>query len=260
MMPNEKENQMASQLIFQFYAELDDYEPRIWRRFQVLNNISMARLGYILMTMFEMQASHLFCFDIPFADNFRLCIENHADSAVNIKAADIFEDRPELSVIHIELPNEDDIALPGQRTMDAANTMVKHAVDRENERLTFSYDYGDGWEIKLILEEIIEDKALPGKELPRVLDGAGYGIIEDCGGTGGLTELAKAFKTKKGPRYKELSKWLGTDTLELDSFDMDDMNFRLKKVPRIYKDIYEYDLAPTKQSIDLLERKYKQSK
>ena len=187
-------------------------------------------------------------------------IENHADSAVNIKAADIFEDRPELSVIHIELPNEDDIALPGQRTMDAANTMVKHAVDRENERLTFSYDYGDGWEIKLILEEIIEDKALPGKELPRVLDGAGYGIIEDCGGTGGLTELAKAFKTKKGPRYKELSKWLGTDTLELDSFDMDDMNFRLKKVPRIYKDIYEYDLAPTKQSIDLLERKYKQSK
>ena len=133
---------MASQLIFQFYAELDDYEPRIWRRFQVLNNISMARLGYILMTMFEMQASHMFCFDVPFADNFRLCIENHADSAVNIKAADIFEDRPELSVIHIELPNEDDIALPGQRTMDATNTMVKHAVDRENERLTFSYDYG----------------------------------------------------------------------------------------------------------------------
>lgn len=135
MMPNEKENHMASQPIFQFYAELDDYEPKIWRRFQVLNNISMARLGYILMTMFEMQASHMFCFDVPFAENFRLCIENHADSAVNIKAADIFEDRPELSVIHIELPNEDDIALPGQRTMDAANTMVKHAVDRENERL-----------------------------------------------------------------------------------------------------------------------------
>jgi hypothetical protein len=48
---------MASQPIYQFYAELDDYSPKIWRRFQVMNNITMARLGYIVMTIFEMQAS-----------------------------------------------------------------------------------------------------------------------------------------------------------------------------------------------------------
>ncbi|OUO94065.1 hypothetical protein B5F39_05205 [Cloacibacillus sp. An23] len=30
----------------------------------------MAYLGYVLMTMFEMQAGHLFAFDIPHADNF----------------------------------------------------------------------------------------------------------------------------------------------------------------------------------------------
>lgn len=35
------------------------------------------------------------------------------------------------------------------------------------------------------------------------------------------------------------------------------MNYRLKKVPRIYKDAYEYGLEPTKQSMDLLVRKYK---
>ena len=62
---------MASQPIYQFYSELSDYKPKIWRRFQVTNNVTMARLGYILMTMFEMQASHLFCFDVPFSDNFK---------------------------------------------------------------------------------------------------------------------------------------------------------------------------------------------
>lgn len=31
---------MASQPIYQFYAELKDYEPKIWRRFQVMNNIT----------------------------------------------------------------------------------------------------------------------------------------------------------------------------------------------------------------------------
>ena len=36
---------MASQPIYQFYAELNNYQPKIWRRFQVPGNITMARLG-----------------------------------------------------------------------------------------------------------------------------------------------------------------------------------------------------------------------
>lgn len=36
---------MASQPIYQFYAELKDYEPKIWRRFQVPENITMALAG-----------------------------------------------------------------------------------------------------------------------------------------------------------------------------------------------------------------------
>ncbi len=221
---------MASQPIYQFYAELDDYEPKIWRRFQVMNNATMARLGYIIMTLFEMQASHLFSFDVPYAENYRMCVGERHGNEVNSKAIDIFEDRPELKVIHIELPSEGDCVYPSQRTMNAAVTLVKHVVDHENETMVLSYDYGDGWEIKLTLERIYEDKELPGKELPRVLDGDGYGIIEDCGGTGGLEELAKVFKQKKGSRYKELSAWLGTDSLDLTAFDIDDMNYRLKKV------------------------------
>jgi hypothetical protein len=68
---------MASHPIYQFYAELCDYKPKMWRRFQVANNVTMARLGYILMTMFEMKASHLFCFDVPFEENFKKkCVKN----------------------------------------------------------------------------------------------------------------------------------------------------------------------------------------
>ena len=62
---------MASHPIYQFYVELANYKPKIWRRFQVINNISMAKLGYIIMTMFEMKGNHLFEFDVPFLDNFK---------------------------------------------------------------------------------------------------------------------------------------------------------------------------------------------
>ena len=61
---------MASKQIYQLYAELKDYQPKIWRRFEVVSNISIARLGYLLMTLFEMQASHLFSFDVPFSENY----------------------------------------------------------------------------------------------------------------------------------------------------------------------------------------------
>ena len=54
---------MASHPIYQIYSKLEDTELKIWRRFEVMDNITVARLGYILMTMYEMEASHLFSFE-----------------------------------------------------------------------------------------------------------------------------------------------------------------------------------------------------
>ena len=53
---------MAMHQVYRFYAELEGYTPKIWRRFEVIGAKTMAELGYTLMTMFEMQASHLFSF------------------------------------------------------------------------------------------------------------------------------------------------------------------------------------------------------
>jgi len=250
---------MASHPIYQFYAELSEYEPKIWRRFQVTDDVTMARLGYIIMSMFEMQASHLFCFDISFAENYKIRHGDDSDSKENLMLMKKLYGKPEKFDIHVELSSEDDgdeFGFRG-RLMYADKTRIKGCVNRENEHMVFSYDYGDGWEVNLILEKIFEDKELPGKELPRILDGAGYGIIEDCGGASGLEDIVKAFKEKKGSEYEQYREWLGVDELDLSSFDIADANFRIKKVPRIYCDLYEHNLEPTKQSMDLLTRKYK---
>ena len=55
---------------------------------------------------------------------------------------------------------------------------------------------------------------------------------------------------------KDMREWLGTSEVDLSVFDLQDLNFRLKKLPRIFRDLYEYDYPPTKHSIDLLDRKY----
>jgi len=119
-----------------------------------------------------------------------------------------------------------------------------------------NYDFGDDWWVSLTLEKIFTDKDLLGSELPRVLEGAGFGSVDDVGGTVGLEELTKAFKKKKGEEYKQFSEWLGVEDLDIAAFDLADMNFRVKKIPRIYKQCYEDRFYPTQKSVDLIERKY----
>lgn len=233
---------MASQPIYQFYAELKDYRPVMWRRFQAAGNITLAQLGYITMTLFEMKGSHLF----------------HLEYSVN----ENMNDTPEYKALPdkvLRYSVVDSDSFPESITSnnyDATEMTLRRFTSKGDVVFHFFYDYGDGWEIELRLEKVFEDKDLPGKELPRVLEGEGFGIIENAGGPVGLEHLREIFLKKTGSEYKDMCKWLGATDLDLSAIDLQDLNFRLKKLPRIFRDLYEYDYAPTKRSIDLLDRKY----
>lgn len=66
------------------------------------------------------------------------------------------------------------------------------------------------------------------------------------------------FKTQdKRKNYRKLR---DKRTLEsrfyFDEFDVEDMNYRLRRLPRIFKERYEQDLRPTMRQIKLIKRKY----
>lgn len=247
---------MASQPVYQFYSVLDDFDNRVWRRFQVGGNITVARLGYILMTLYEMRASHLFSFSVSMADNFKKnMLKQYTEEQFEeeYKNVSLWNTKMRFQI----LDEDEEVFLEeNEKLYDAAQEKMKRAFWSVGDVAVFEYDFGDGWCVTLELESITQDGSISGGDLPRVLEGAGYGIVEDCGGVGGLDELAKAFKAKEGEEYDNLRQWLGTDDFDIDSFDIDDMNFRLKKIPRIYMQAYEQRLMPTQRSIDLIERKY----
>ena len=247
---------MATKQIYQLYAELKDYQPKIWRRFEVVSNITIARLGYILMTLFEMQAHHLFCFDIPFSENYRIRMaDQYSPEEIEKLTRAFFTKNPVYRNFRLELKNEYIESSPD--SADAAEALLKNMLNLIGEQFDFTYDFGDNWEVVVKLEKMSSDDTTPVSDFPRVLEGAGFGIIEDCGGVPGLADLAAAFKKKSGEEYEQYSEWLGTANLDLDTFNLDDMNFRLKKLPRIFYEIYEKDLEPTQQSNNLILRKYK---
>lgn len=239
---------MASQPIYQFYAELKDYQPKMWRRFQVSGNITMARLGYILMTLYEMQGNHLFCLTVPIH-------ENTKTNPVLPRVGSVLKDK----TLRFEIDNGEETPNKSRGALDASRYKIRSVLQGySGEKLVLEYDYGNGWEVEVTLEEILKDNELAGRELPRVLDGEGYGIIEDCGGPNELERLAEAFLKKSGNDYENYRKWLGRDELDLTAFDLENMNLRLKKVPRIYTELYEYRCAPSQHSLDFWARKFPQ--
>ncbi|MDR1018066.1 MAG: plasmid pRiA4b ORF-3 family protein [Lachnospiraceae bacterium] len=255
---------MASHSIYQFYSELSYYEPKIWRRFQVMDDITMARLGYIIMTMYEMEASHLFQLKVPYNENMskRLLQEDMQFATSEHVIEYIKEKLPSDVIRYYEVQNEYTVEFENPDAYVAQDEKMKRSIIAEGDVLTFEYDYGDGWEVSLVLEKIFQDETLLGKELPRVIEGQGFGIVDDVGGVSGLADIAKAFANKRSKEYRFYANWLkGCDKdpekIAFEKFDIDDMNFRLKKLPRIYKDIYEYDLEMTDRSYNLLRRKYK---
>lgn len=247
---------MATHFVYRFHAELLDYTPKIWRRFEINGIKSMAELGYALMVLFEMRASHLFGFTYDYGKQiFQEMQAEYGDAALErTLGKDAMTDRRK--VWRFELPSEDRYENGQEKWMDASRYRLKDITTETPRDFLFEYDYGDNWRVGLTLESC-DKTEISASELPRVLEGAGFGIIEDCGGVGGLEELAKAFRKKKGAQYSDLCEWLGIDELDLTAFDLDDMNFRLKKLPRIFKECYEYGYVPTQRSIDLIERKYR---
>jgi hypothetical protein len=246
---------MAQHYVYRFYAELKDYKPKIWRRFEINGEKTMAELGYAVMLMFEMQASHLFCF----REDTRAALLAFMREQFSDKDIKEVWDKNSLSGFtknhRYELPFEDTYIGEDEQLVEANKIKLTQITRRPDWKLTMEYDYGDGWEVALTLEDC-EKREVSLADLPRMTGGAGFGIVEDVGGVGGLESLAKALKKSKGREYDEFCEWLGTTALDLDTFDMDDMNFRLKKLVRVYKEIYEYHYEPTDRMLGILLRKY----
>lgn len=203
---------MAVKTVYQLHTTLDGYKPKIWRRVLVSPSMKLSHLAYMLMTIYEMEGSHLFNF-----------YSSNSDEYYALKNANLLND----------FDDED--------TKNATSTPLKKVLASKGEKIIFTYDFGDSWEVIIILEDIITESDLSAKKLPCVLKGKGHGIIEDCGGIIGLEKIAEAFEKKEGPEYEQYCEWLGTNELDLKNFDVDQMNLILKDSMTDLKEFYEGD-------------------
>lgn len=195
---------------YQLVVELSYFKPRMWRRLLIDSNLPLAELGYAIIAMFRAQASHLFHFWHP--GKYDLYYE-----CACFESADSWG----FGSTHI-------------RSVDARDVTIAKIFPKVGSTLNFEYDFGDSWDFKIKLEKIInEPRSL------EVIGGAGYGIIEDCGGVCGLEDIVKLCQTRQGREYEEFVAWTGLVEFDIKNFDHISLNKTLRNEVVEIKEAYE---------------------
>jgi hypothetical protein len=171
--------------VHQIHLSIRDIEPLIWRRVLVPSAYSLAQLHDVIQAAFGWQDCHLHEFVI---------------NGRRFGNPD-FEDAP----IEDERRNE---------LVDVLNV---------DDRLTYTYDFGDGWEHDVTIEDVRELR--PGDFAPTAIAGERACPPEDCGGSRGYVELLATLADPSHPEHKDVVGWLD------GTFDPEDAgleNFKLR--------------------------------
>jgi hypothetical protein len=182
---------LPGQSVFQLRVTLLDVEPTVWRRVLVPGSIRLPKLHAMLQAAMGWTNSHLHRFDI-------------GDRSFGM------------------LLDEDD-----EELYDDENDVTVLRAISEHPRFAYEYDFGDGWEHDIVVEEMLR---LPhGLKFAVCLGGENACPPEDCGGDGGYRALLEALANPAHEDHDELLEWIG-GPFDPTHFDVAQANADLQRV------------------------------
>lgn len=240
--------QKAPKIYFQFYTQLEDFSTKIWRRFIIDSNEKMSTLGSLLITLFEAQGGHLYEFSFDNSKKYEQMLKEKGITKKELNKNHMFESLLTMDNFIVSIPDEESfdskpyfLDIEGNvhikpKEFSVFDTKIRECFKENGDECTFSYDFGDGWQFTVKLEKIFQNEET---KAPCAIEGEGYGIFEDIGGTYALEEVYKQFKNKRGEMYDSISDWLEEPDKDLSVFDMDAMNKNIKSRIRIFNQSYK---------------------
>lgn len=180
--------------------QLLDIEPAIWRRFVMPASITLDRLHDVIQIVMGWTDSHLHEFTIG---NKR------------------YTEYPE--------SKEDGLACGRYRLADL--------IKQKGRTFHYLYDFGDGWEHELVLEESRYFNPELRTELA-CLDGQRACPPEDVGGVPGYFEFLNALKDLNHEEHESYTEWSGGN-FDSERFDPELVDWELMKYLRWSRDRYQ---------------------
>ncbi len=166
--------------VYQFKITLLDTDPPVWRRIQVPESYTFYDLHVAIQDAMGWMDYHLHDFEIP--------TDNEGEEPLRIECPFAL----------------DDIMDRGKELLLTTEVRMKRFLTHVNDSVLYHYDYGDGWEHEVILEDIIPKHVRV--RYPICIEGELAGPPEDCGGIPGYYRCIEVLKKKDD---EELLSWLG---------------------------------------------------
>ncbi|MCF6249689.1 MAG: plasmid pRiA4b ORF-3 family protein [Methylococcaceae bacterium] len=173
--------------IYQLKITLVGSKPPIWRRILVSNNMVLDEFHLALQITMGWTNSHLHQF------------------IANGHFYGIYDDEFDF----------------GMEIKDESEYKLNQLLKSEKDSIIYEYDFGDGWEHKILLEKILpfnKDKRLPYCE-----KGKRSCPPEDCGGIWGYKDLIDVINDIEDPEHESMLEWLG-DEFDPETFDLEQTN------------------------------------
>jgi len=181
--------------IYQIQVALKECKPKIWRRLLIPSNLLLSDLHKIIQTAMGWTNTHLHQF-----------IKNRTYYTVKMEGDDMWD----------EMDN-----------VDYKKMKISDLLTKEKERISYEYDFGDGWQHEVILEKMLPvDDTI---KYPICLKGKMNCPPEDCGGVWGYENMLEILKQPKHEEYEELVEWLGGDDFDPEHFDKEEVNELLRE-------------------------------
>jgi len=174
---------------YRLLATIRGIEPTIWRRLEVREDLTLGQLHEVMQVIFGWNTTHSHAWDAG---------ERRFGRPDQMDEADVIDDR---------------------------KVTLNDLMLDVGEALTYWYDFGDGWRVRVELEAI-----LPAQERPaaRCLNGRRAGPPDDCGGPPGFADILATLAGPPSERRREVTRWLGPD-FDPEAFDPDDSNAALAR-------------------------------
>jgi hypothetical protein len=171
--------------IYRFKIVLQDSDPAIWRRIET-KDVALGQLHGLIQTAMGWTNSHLHQFEIAGS--------RYTDPRFKMDDLDDFG-----AIDYSGLRVSDLVAQHGARL-----------------RMGYEYDFGDGWQHKVVLENVTGSE--PGVTYPRCIGGERACPPEDVGGIYGFADYVEAITTPGHDQHDEYLEWHGPfDPAEFDA-------------------------------------------
>ncbi len=183
---------------YQIKIELLDSNPLIWRRVIIPADVTFRRLHDTIQFSMDWWDCHLYEFDFP---QEKLRITNDEEAYEEFK---FYQKKYKDKTLTKRNDPHGMIARILEITIRQPQTLK---IDRYLEKyrtMIYTYDFGDDWQHKIILEKISDDYAFG---YPMILEGEGNCPPEDVGGIPGYEEFLRIWNNPDDPSYEDMRQW-----------------------------------------------------